>query len=338
MQTSRKIAVAGATGRVGHHVVDALREGGHEVVEISRSNGVDVITGEGLADALEGVEGLVDAATGPSPEQDPATRFFTTAARNLQDAAGHAGVERIVVVSIIGADAFTGGYGAAKIAHEQAMLSGPVPARVVRASQFHEFVPQMMEWGTQGRRHVRAEDAHAAGRRQDGGEILAELVSDPSAFAAAPSEPPYLEVAGPREENLVEVATLLADADRLGLADRARTQPERPGRRRVRVGRLAAGPGCHARRADLRGLAHVRPSRVGRRGYGEDRIAAGSLPRCNNGVRPRCYIVPAASLPGRCSAPGDAPYVWSCGALRGLSGSSSEIVPAEGPASGGAAP
>ena len=131
MQTSRKIAVAGATGRVGHHVVDALREGGHEVVEISRSNGVDVITGEGLADALEGVEGLVDAATGPSPEQDPATRFFTTAARNLQDAAGHAGVEQIVVVSIIGADAFTGGYGAAKIAHEQAMVSGPVPARVV---------------------------------------------------------------------------------------------------------------------------------------------------------------------------------------------------------------
>ena len=128
MQTSRKIAVAGATGRVGHHVVDALREGGHEVVEISRSNGVDVITGEGLADAVEGVEGLVDAATGPSPEQDPATRFFTTAARNLQDAAGHAGVERIVVVSIIGADAFTGGYGAAKIAHEQAMC----PARCLR--------------------------------------------------------------------------------------------------------------------------------------------------------------------------------------------------------------
>ena len=101
-------------------------------------------------------------------------------------------------VSIIGADAFTGGYGAAKIAHEQAMVSGPVPVRVVRASQFHEFVPQMMEWGTQGGvTYVpRMRTQLVAGRTV--GEILAELVADPSAFAAAPTEPPYLEVAGPR--------------------------------------------------------------------------------------------------------------------------------------------
>ncbi len=244
MQTSRKIAVAGATGRVGHHVVDALREGGHEVVEISRSNGVDVITGEGLADALEGVEGLVDAATGPSPEQDPATRFFTTAARNLQDAAGHAGVERIVVVSIIGADAFTGGYGAAKIAHEQAMVSGPVPARVVRASQFHEFVPQMMEWGTQGGvTYVpRMRTQLVAGRTV--GEILAELVADPSAFAAAPSEPPYLEVAGPREENLLEVATLLAARTGSGSRIEPGHNPNDPDADVYESGALLPAPGA----------------------------------------------------------------------------------------------
>lgn len=83
-----RIAVAGATGRVGRHVVDVLTEGGHEVVAISRSNGVDVITGDGLTDA-------------------------------------RAGVRRLVVVSIIGTGKATGGYGAAKLAHEQAGLAGP---------------------------------------------------------------------------------------------------------------------------------------------------------------------------------------------------------------------
>ena len=104
MQANRKFAVAGATGRVGRHVVDVLEERGYDVVAISRSAGVDVITGEGLAEALAGVESVVDAATGPSPEQQAATGFFTTTARNLQQVGERAGVRRIVVVSIIGTD------------------------------------------------------------------------------------------------------------------------------------------------------------------------------------------------------------------------------------------
>jgi uncharacterized protein YbjT (DUF2867 family) len=128
MSAGKKIAVAGATGRVGHHVVDLLTERGHDVVRVSRTDGVDVITGEGLADALAGAECVVDATTGPSPEQQAATEFFTTAARNLQEAGRRVGVQRIVVVSIIGTDRLKGGYGVAKVAHEQATLSGPIPA------------------------------------------------------------------------------------------------------------------------------------------------------------------------------------------------------------------
>ena len=56
----------------------------------------------------------------------------------------------MIVVSIIGTDRFNAGYGAAKIAHEQAHLSGPIPARVLRAAQFHEFVAQLVECGTRG--------------------------------------------------------------------------------------------------------------------------------------------------------------------------------------------
>jgi putative NADH-flavin reductase len=64
-----KIAVTGATGRLGSPLVEILEGQGHEVVPIARSKGVDVITGEGLAEALAGVDSIVDAATGPSPDE-----------------------------------------------------------------------------------------------------------------------------------------------------------------------------------------------------------------------------------------------------------------------------
>src|ERR1044071_8822719 len=145
--TKQKIAVVGATGRAGRHVVEAVEAAGHDAVRISRADGVDVITGKGLTQALQGVDVIVDVATGPSPEEQPATEFFTTAAANLQREGAKAGVKRIVVASIVGVDRFTGGYGAAKRAHEQASLAGPVPASIVRITQFHELVEQMMEWG-----------------------------------------------------------------------------------------------------------------------------------------------------------------------------------------------
>ena len=83
---SRRIAVTGATGRVGVHLVEILEQRGHEVVPIARSKGVDVISGEGLDQALEGTDTIIDTATGNSPDQKAATEFFTTSARNLQRA------------------------------------------------------------------------------------------------------------------------------------------------------------------------------------------------------------------------------------------------------------
>src|SRR4051812_11434458 len=142
-----RIAVAGATGRVGRHVMDVIAERGHEAVPMSRATGVDVISGEGLDDALTGVDVIIDVATGPSPEEEPATAFFTTAARNLQAAGEKAGVRRIVVVSIVGIEKLPGGYNVAKLEHERAMREGPVPVRILRATQFHEFVEQLMQWG-----------------------------------------------------------------------------------------------------------------------------------------------------------------------------------------------
>ena len=205
MEAPEKIAVAGATGRVGRHVVDVLEERGHDVVPMSRVFGVDIITREGLAEALTGVDSIVDAATGPSPEEEAATAFFTTAARNLQEVGRQAGVRRMVVVSIIGTDRFTSGYGAAKVAHEQAALAGPIPARVLRAAQFHEFVEQLMQWGTQGEvAYVPKMRTQLVAARAVA-EVVADLLGEPEWTGA-----PVSEVAGPREESLVEAATLFA--------------------------------------------------------------------------------------------------------------------------------
>ena len=127
-----KIAVTGATGRLGRQLVGVLEGQGHEVVPIARSKGVDVITGQGLAEALQGVDAVFDLATGPSPDEQEATDFFTTSTRNLQEAGVEAGVKRIVLVSIIGIDKFKTGYNAAKLAQEKAALEGPIPTRIVR--------------------------------------------------------------------------------------------------------------------------------------------------------------------------------------------------------------
>jgi uncharacterized protein YbjT (DUF2867 family) len=201
---TQRIAVIGATGRVGSHLVEILEERGHEVVPIARSKGVDVITGEGLGEALAGVETIIDAATGPSPDQTQATAFFTTAAQNLQRAGAAAGVKRIVVVSIIGIDKFHGGYNAAKLAHERALLEGPLPVRIVRAAQFHEFVEPLVGWTIQdGVAHVPAMRTQLVSAR-----AVAETLAD-AAEEQEIENGKITEVAGPREERLSDAAALL---------------------------------------------------------------------------------------------------------------------------------
>jgi uncharacterized protein YbjT (DUF2867 family) len=202
--TRQKIAVAGATGRVGSHLVDILRQRGHDVVPIARSKGVDVVSGEGLDEALAGTETIIDTATGPSPEQGPATEFFTASARNLQRAGAAAGANRIVVVSIIGIDKFQGGYNAAKVSHEQTLLEGPLPVRIVRAAQFHEFVDPLVAWAIQdGVAHLPEMRTQLVAAR-----VVAETLAD------AAEEPQIhngriTEVAGPKEQRLAEAAAAL---------------------------------------------------------------------------------------------------------------------------------
>ena len=237
-----RIAVAGATGRVGRHTVDVLHEGGHDAVAISRSNGVDVITGDGLAAALKGVETVIDVTTGPSPEQGPATEFFTTAIRNLEEAGVQAGVQKLVVVSIIGVDKSTAGYGAAKLAHERAALAGPIPARILRAAQFHELVKMLMGWGRQGDVvYLPKMRTQIVAARTVGEELAAVALSD-EPEGARPAE-----IAGPREEYLPDLAQLVADQRGEDVKIEAVSRPDDPDDVLGENGGLLPGP--HAKLA-----------------------------------------------------------------------------------------
>ena len=201
---TQKIADTGATGRVGKHLVEILEERGHEVVPISRSKGVDVVTGEGLEDALAGVDTIIDTATGNSPDHDEATAFFTSSARNIQRAGAAAGAKRIVLVSIIGIDKFQGGYNAAKMAQERTLLEGPLPVRIVRAAQFHEFIEQLVGWSTQ--------DGVANVPEMRMQPVAVRVVSETLADAAEESEIEsgrITEVAGPQEVRFADAAGAL---------------------------------------------------------------------------------------------------------------------------------
>ncbi|MGW4088484.1 SDR family oxidoreductase [Nocardia sp. NPDC004750] len=207
MAKGTKIAVAGATGRLGRHVVDVLNEQGHDVVAFSRADGVDIETGRGLVDALDGVRVVIDVSSTPSPDREVATAFFTAAARNLHEAGQKAGVERLVVASIIGIDGTTAGYNAAKLAHERALLEGPLPVQILRAAQFHELVELMMGWGTQG------DTAYLAGMRTQlvaARTVAEELVRLALGPAPETTAAPFPEIAGPQPETMADAATLLA--------------------------------------------------------------------------------------------------------------------------------
>jgi len=231
-----RIAVAGATGRLGQHVAEVLTERGHQVVAISRATGVDIITGSGLAAALDGAEVIVDAATSPSPEERAATEFFVTAAHNLQQAGVRGGVKRAVVVSIINTDKFSGGYGAAKIAHEDAWRAGPIPVQIIRAAQFHEFVTQLLEWGTRGDVATVPEMRTQIVSARAVAEVIADtVIAEPAGI---------IEVAGPREENLAELARMLvARRGTLVTVTEAR-DPADPDAGLQATGGLLPGPGA----------------------------------------------------------------------------------------------
>jgi len=135
-----KIAVIGATGLIGSKVVALLEGDGQDVVAASRASGADVLTGEGLAEALAGADVLVDLTNSPSFDDDPVMDFFTRSSANLVNAAKQSGVGHYVALSIVGVDGLPdSGYMRAKVVQEKTIVDSGLPYTIVRATQFEEF-------------------------------------------------------------------------------------------------------------------------------------------------------------------------------------------------------
>lgn len=195
-----RIAVVGATGRVGAETVAILTEQGHETVAISRSAGVDVRTGEGLDAALAGAEVVIDASNTPATDEAEIVDFFGTATRNLLAAEQRAGVRHHVLLSIVGihhgqpVPHYEG-----KRAQERLVTAGPVAWSIVRATQFHDFAAMAAGWTL-----------------QDGAATIAPLLVQPIAPAdvaqalveVATGKPRNgrLDAAGPQTQDLVDMA------------------------------------------------------------------------------------------------------------------------------------
>jgi uncharacterized protein YbjT (DUF2867 family) len=154
-----RITVIGASGLIGTKVVDLLTAEGHDVVAASRASGVDVLTGDGLAQALSGADALVDVVNSPSFEDDPVMEFFTKSTTNLVDAAKRAGVGHYVALSIVGVDGLPdSGYMRAKVVQETIITESGVPYTILRATQFAEFTDAITDSMTAGD-EVRVPDA-----------------------------------------------------------------------------------------------------------------------------------------------------------------------------------
>lgn len=195
-----RIAVVGATGRIGSLTVQAVERDGHESVPIARSLGVDVSTGAGLDAALSGVDALIDVSNTYATDTAEVVEFFSTGTSNLLAAEQRAGVRHHVLLSIVGIDrGQQHSHYDGKREQERLVASGEVPWTIVRATQFHDFAAMVAGW-----------------TEQDGTATIAPLLVQPVApadvakmlaeVAAGPAQHRRLELAGPQTEDLVDMA------------------------------------------------------------------------------------------------------------------------------------
>ncbi|CAL9345768.1 hypothetical protein SUDANB121_00375 [Nocardiopsis dassonvillei] len=208
-----RVAVAGATGNIGSRTLAALRRRGHEVVGISRSQGVDLATGEGLAEALHGVEAVVDATNIAAADREGSVERFAALTRTLLAAEARAGVRHHVLLSIVGIHRVEGNaHYAGKREQERLVESGPVPWTIVPATQFHDFAAMVAGWTEQDGEAAIAPLLVQPIAPGDVAEILAEVA------VGAPAGR-HADIAGPETQDLVDMArrTLKAQGRRVRL-------------------------------------------------------------------------------------------------------------------------
>jgi uncharacterized protein YbjT (DUF2867 family) len=144
-----KVVVIGGTGLIGSKLVARLGEHGHEAVPAAPNTGVNTLTGEGLAQVLDGAAVVVDVSNSPSFADGPVMEFFRTSTTNLLAYSAEAGVGHYVALSVVGTDRLSeAGYFRAKIAQEQLIRDSGRPYSIVHATQFFEFINGLADLST----------------------------------------------------------------------------------------------------------------------------------------------------------------------------------------------
>jgi uncharacterized protein YbjT (DUF2867 family) len=201
-----KIVVIGGSGLIGSKLVNKLRQHGHDPLAASPDSGVNALTGEGLAEALEGAQVVVDVANAPAWDDAAVLDFFQTSSRNVLAAEAAAGVGHHVALSVVGADRLPdSGYLRAKVAQEDLIEAGTIPYTILRATQFFEFIGRIADSGADGDM-VRLSPA-----------LMQTIAADDVAAAladVATNEPVNgtVEVAGPEAIRLDELARRVLSA------------------------------------------------------------------------------------------------------------------------------
>lgn len=194
-----KILVIGGTGRIGSKVVQRLREQGHDAQPAAPQTGVDILSGEGLDAAMEGVSVVLDLSNSPTFDA-AAIDFFDTAGKNMIQAEKKAGVKHHLVMSIVGTDRLTSNdYFRGKLGLEQRFRDSGIPYTIIRSTQFFEFLPGIIQAGIEGD-NVRL----STGLVQP---IAADDVADAVAkFTLSPPANGIVEIAGPDRAPMSEMA------------------------------------------------------------------------------------------------------------------------------------
>jgi uncharacterized protein YbjT (DUF2867 family) len=211
-----KIVVIGGSGLIGSRLVGRLRQGGHEVVAASPATGVNTVTGDGLAEAMERTQVVIDTSNSPSLDDKGAAEFFSTSADNLMAAEQAAGVAHHIVLSIVGTDRLRdSGYYRAKLIQEQIVRGSDLPHTIVRSTQFFEFLEGIAGYSTIDR-IVRLSPAYVQ-------PVAADDVAETLAtFASRAPVNGIVEIAGPHSFHLNGIVGRVLAAkydDRLVIAD-----------------------------------------------------------------------------------------------------------------------
>lgn len=193
-----KIVVAGGTGFLGRKVVEAALAAGHDPISLSRSDGVDLVTGAGLVAALGGADAVIDASARAVTSSKESLAFFPLVTQSLLAAEREAGVGHHVAISIIGAAEIATNYYAGKAAQEEVLMGTDGGWSMLRTTQFHEFVIQLITGGKMGPfqavPRMRSQPIAAA-------EVAAELIriAEGGPIGVAPA------LAGPSEERMSDL-------------------------------------------------------------------------------------------------------------------------------------